>query len=159
MGEVEKWVEDAAKANAGFQISCADALERQGSAFLNLALAGAGGSLAYAVNLFEKQTPLWQSIGMAAASAWLFIVAALVIFNVLWTRPIYGPANDPGNLKAAYGMALCEAQRFELQNRQFCIDANRARNDVVGRWLNICRGLAATTPLAFILAAFLAAYQ
>lgn len=158
MSEVEKWIEDAAKSSASFQIACADALERQGSAFLNLVLVGAGGALAYAVGLADKQAPFWQSTGMATASAWLFIVAGLVLYKVLWSRPIYGPGNDPDNLESAYIMPLAEVRRFELKNRQFCLDSNRARNDEVGRWLNICRALAALTPLAFIVAACLAAY-
>lgn len=153
MSETEKWIEDAARANAAFQLSCADALERQGSAFLNLALAGAGAALGYAVNLAEKHAPVWQSAGVSAVSLWLFLVAATALFGVLWARPLYGPANDPENLEAARGMELAEAQRFELKNRQFCIDANRARNDSVGRWLNICRALAAATPVVFLLVA------
>lgn len=147
--ETMKWIEGAARSNAEFQVSCADSLERQGSALLNLLLTGAGGALAYTVNLAEKHGAAWQQAGMAAVSVWLFAVAALLLVRVLWSRPIYGPANDPGNLQAAYEMDLASALEYEMQNRQFCIAQNRERNDSVGRWLNICRSLAAATPLVF----------
>lgn len=155
--ETMRWVEGEARVNATFQVGCSDALERQAGALLNLLLAGAGGALAYAVNLAEKNAAVWQQSGMAAISAWLFFVAALLLLRALWSRPIYGPANDPKNLKAAHEMSLEDALGHELENRQFCITSNRSRNDAVGRWLNICRGLASATPLVFLVAAVVAA--
>jgi hypothetical protein len=147
--ETMRWIEGEAKANAAFQLNCADALERQAGMLLNLLLAGAGGALAYAVNLAEKHAAPWLQAGMAAMSVWLFVVAALLLIRVLWSREIYGPANDPENLKAAHEMELIEALAYELENRQFCISKNRNRNDAVGRWLNICRWLATATPAIF----------
>lgn len=154
--ETMKWIEGEARSNAEFQVSCADSLERQGGALLNLLLTGAGGALAYTVNLAEKHGATWQQAGMAAVSVWLFAVAALLLVRVLWSRPIYGPANDPGNLQAAYEMDLASALEYELKNRQLCITSNRARNEMVGRRLNVCRLLAVATPLVFILVAALA---
>lgn len=147
------WIEDHAKANAAFQIGCAGAMERQASALLNLLLAGAGGALAYAVNLVEKGAPPWLQAGMTATALWLFAVAGAVLLGVLWSRPIYGPGNDPRNLLLAKEIDTGEARYFELENRQTCIDANRARNDSVGRQLNRCRAAAAVTPLAFAIGA------
>lgn len=148
--ETMRWVEDAAKANSTFQIGCADVLDRQASVLLNLLLAGAGGALAYAVNLAEKQAAAWQQVGMAGTAIWLFLVAGLLLVQALWNRPTYGPANDPENLQQAHDMALVAAIAYELENRQFCITANRTRNNTIGRWLNICRCLAAATPLIFL---------
>jgi hypothetical protein len=153
--ETMKWIEGEARNNAEFQINCADALEKQASALLHLLLAGAGGALAYAVSLSEKHAASWQQAGMACTAIWLFIVAAILLVMALWSRPTYGPANDPENLHKAYEMELGVALKFELQNRQFCITKNRDRNDSVGRWLNICRALAAATPMVFIAAAVL----
>jgi hypothetical protein len=145
-----KWVKEEARANADFQISCADAMEKQASTLLNFLLAGAGGALAYAVNLTATQDVAWLQAAMAATSLWLFFVAAILLMRVLWSRPIYGPANDPKNLEAAYEMQLADALAFDLEQRQSCIENNRARNDTVGIWLNICRSLAIATPLVFI---------
>lgn len=158
MNDVEtmKWIEGEARNNAEFQVGCTDALERQASALLSLLLTGAGGALAYTVNLAEKHGAAWQQAGMAAVSAWLFAVAALLLVRVLWSRPIYGPANDPENLREAYEMDLASALEYELKNRQLCIASNRARNETVGRRLNICRLLAIATPIIFILVAALA---
>ena len=154
--ETMRWVESEAKANASFQVECSDALERQASTLLNLLLAGAGGALAYAVSLAEKHAVIWQQVGMAGVSVWLFLVASLLLVKALWSRPIYGPANDPENLKAAHEMELTDALCYELENRQFCITNNRARNDAVGRWLNICRWLSAATPFIFLVVAWAA---
>ena len=151
--ETMKWIEGEARNNAEFQVSCADALERQASALLNLLLTGAGGALAYAVNLAEKHAAVWQQAGMASTAIWLFVVATILLGRALWSRSAYGPANDPGNLKTAHEMELADALEHELENRQFCITSNRARNDTVGRWLNICRCLAAATPIVFLVAA------
>ena len=150
-GEIEKWIEAAAAANSAFQIACSDAMERQGSALLTLLLGGAGGALAFAVNLAEKKAAIWQQAGTAGVALWLFAIAALLLIKVLWARPIYGPANDPANLEAAYTMPIEDARKFELQNRQFCITENRKRNEAVGFWLNACRMAAALSPIVFAL--------
>lgn len=78
--------EEHARANAAFQIGCADAMERQASALLNILLAGAGGALAYAVNLAEKNAALWQQSGMASTAIWLFAVAGALLLGGLWAR-------------------------------------------------------------------------
>lgn len=157
--DVADWISEQAKASAAFQVSCADALERQGSALLNLLLAGGAGALAYAVNLAEKGAALWQQGGMAGTALWLFALAGVLLMRGLWSREIYGPANDPANLVKAYDMPLAEAIKHELGNRQFCIEHNRSRNNAVGYWLNLCRGGAAMTPLVFAFSAWaVAAY-
>ena len=43
MQDTSMWINEQAKAGAAFQIACADALERQGSALLTLLLAGGAG--------------------------------------------------------------------------------------------------------------------
>lgn len=147
--ESVKWVEENARLVSAFQERVIDALERQASMLLNLLLAGAGGSLAYAVNLAEKQAAVWQKAGMAGVSIWLFMIAGLVLWRVMWSRPVWPPANDPGNLTAVYEMDLTKARVLQLKNQQAAINANRERNDAVGRWLNVCRLLAAATPVIF----------
>jgi len=155
--ESVKWVEENGRLVSAFQERCTDALERQAAALLNLLLAGAGGALAYAVSLMEQQAPAWMPAGMASASAWLFMVSALLVYRVLWSRPVVGPGNDPANLEAALTMATDQARVYHLQNHQRAIVADRARNDSVGRWLNICRAMAAVgTPIWFAVAAWAA---
>lgn len=153
--ESVKWVEENARLVSAFQERVIDALERQASAFLNLLLAGAGGSLAYAVSLAEKQAANWQQAGMAAISIWLFMIAGLVLWRAMWSRPVWPPANEPGNLTGAYEMDLTRARALQLKNQQTAINANRERNDAVGRWLNVCRLLAAATPVIFAAIAWL----
>lgn len=154
--ESVKWVEENGRLVSAFQERVVDALERQAAAFLNLLLAGAGGSLAYAVNLAEKQAAPWQQWGMAAVAIWLFAVAAVVLWRAMWSREIYGPGNDPDNLRAAYELDEIQARVWALEHHQVGISANRARNDAVGRALNQCRFLAALTPVIFGMAAWAA---
>lgn len=156
--ESVRWVEENARAVSAFQERVIDALERQASAFLNVLLAGAGGSLAYAVNLVEKQAAAWQQAGMAGVSLWLFAIAALVLWRAMWSRPVWPPANDPGNLTSAYEMDLTSARVRQLKNQQAAITANRERNEEVGRWLNCCRLLVAATPVIFAAASGLTAW-
>lgn len=146
------YVEAAAKENAAFHISNADALARESNMLLNILLGGAAGSLAYVVTLAEKGAALWLKAGVAAISAYLFIVAGILLLKCLRVRPIFPATNEPKNLLPE-GFDLDSVRRAELKNRQACIDANRDRNDSVGMWINRCRALATATPIIFTVAA------
>jgi hypothetical protein len=124
---------------------------------LNLLLAGAGGSVAYFVNLVGKGAPLWQQAGIGAASAYLFVVAAIVLWRCLRIGPLWPPSNEPANFPMQ-GFSIDSIRAVELRNKQACIAANMQRNDFVGAWLNRCRKLAVATPIVFAAAAALVAY-
>lgn len=147
-----EWTEAAAKENAAFHIANADALTRESNTLLNVLLGGAGGSLAYMANLAEKDAALWQIAGFGATSAFLFAVAALTLWKCLRVRPIMPPTNEPAHLSTE-GFDFDVIRRVELRNQQTCIDMNRKRNDDVGFWLNVCRGLAVCTPIIFAMTA------
>lgn len=141
--------EAEAKENAAFHITCAETLMREANTFLNLLLAGAGGALALMVTLAEKLAPTWQTFGTAAISVYLFLLVGLLLLKCLRVRPIYPPANEPKNLMQE-DFSIEQIRKAEMKARQFCIDANRHRNDEVGLWLNRCRGMTAATPLIFL---------
>jgi hypothetical protein len=149
MSDELDFFEAEAKENAAFHIACAETLMREANTFLNLLLAGAGGALALMVTLAEKLAPTWQIFGTAATSAYLFLLAGLLLLKCLRVRPIYPPANEPKNLMQD-GFSLEQIRRAEMKARQTCIDINRIRNDAVGLWLNRCRGMTAATPLIFL---------
>ncbi|MEO8838834.1 MAG: hypothetical protein ABI351_08980 [Herbaspirillum sp.] len=149
--DIVEYAEQEAKANAAFHISITDALMRESNTLLNLLLAGAGGSVAYAVNLTGKAA--WQQWGMATTAVYLFIVAAMVLFYCLQTESAWPPANEPKNFPLS-GYTLNEVREGELASRQRCIDRNRLRNEQVGVWLNRCRALAVAAPIAFSVGAF-----
>lgn len=150
--EILDYAEAAAKENASFHIANAEALARESNALMNMLLAGAAGALAYLVSLSDKGSALWLKVGMAATAAYLFIVAATLLYKCLRIRPIWPPANEPKHL-TPNGFDADSVRRAELTNRQACIDANRDRNDLVGMWLNRCRAMATATPLVFAVAA------
>lgn len=154
--EILDYAETAAKENAAFHIANADALARESNALMNMLLAGAAGSLAYLVTLSDKGAAMWLKAGMGAMAAYLFIVAATLLYKCLHIRPIWPPANEPKNLTPD-GFDVGSVRRAELKNRQACIDANRDRNDSVGMWLNRCRAMATATPIVFAVAAWVAA--
>lgn len=155
MNDLLDYTESEARNNAEFHIACAETLMRESNTLLTLLLGGAGGALALLAALNEKAASLWLQIGVGFASAYLFGVAALLVWKCLYVRPIYPSANEPKNLLMD-GFDLVAIRKVELRNKQACIEHNRDRNDSVGKWLNICRGCAALTPLAFSVAAVVA---
>lgn len=157
MKELLDYIEAEARANAAFHIANADNLTKESNTLLNLLLAGAGGSLAFVAALLQKTTPVpsWQPWAVGAASAYLFVLAALVVWKCLWVQDIWPPANEPGSFPLT-GYTVEQIRQFDLQNKQQCCDRNRARNERIGAWLNRCRALAAATPLFTAAAAWAA---
>lgn len=155
--ELIKWINEQAALASEFSLKVSDDLEGQANTLLNLLLIGAGGALAYAINLIESNTTAWLLWGMMGSSVWLFLIAGTVTYKCLWCKDQYGPANDPGNLLKADGdYGLDDVMRFELEHRQSAIVKNRQRNLNVSRWLNAARAMAAFTPVLFGISAALA---
>lgn len=140
------YIESEAKANAAFHIACSDALAKEANTLLNFLLAGAGGLAAYGVSIVGKVVPVWLPVSVGAASASLFVVAGVTLLKCLLVRPIWPPANEPGNYPTE-GFEVDDVRIADLATRQACIDENRVRNDSVGMWLNRCRALAAFSPI------------
>lgn len=157
MKELLDYIEGEARINAAFHLTNADNLTKEGNTLLNLLLAGAGGALALVAALLQKTTPVpsWQPWAVGAASAYLFILAALVVWKCLWVQEIWPPANEPKNFPLT-GYTVEQIREFDLQNKQQCCDNNRVRNERVGTWLNRCRALAAATPVVTACAAWAA---
>jgi hypothetical protein len=153
--EILDYAEASAKENASFHIANADALTRESNVLMNMLLAASAGSLAYFVTLTEKGAVLWLKVGVGATTAYLFAIAATLLYKCLRIRPIWPPANEPKNL-ILEGCDADSVRRAELKNRQACIDLNRDRNDTVGMWLNRCRAMSTGTPIVFAVAALAA---
>ncbi len=151
------FIEAATRTNAAFQIASADHLTREANATLLLLLSGAGGSLAYAISLFEKGVT-WAWAGMAAACMFLFALAAVLVFGCLLLRDVYPSANEPGPMLAFDG-SLDDLRRAELESQQRCIERNRRRNDGVAAWLQRVRIAIPAVVLVFIAAAGGAFYR
>ena len=154
--ELIEYAEQEAKILAAFQIECSDALERAGTTLLNILLGGAGGGLALAISLYEKSAVDWLITGTFLTSVYLFVLSGLITWGCLWSRYIYPPGNEPENIynDRTNGMELSRVKANHLKVRQFCINENRDRNDVVGAWINRVRCLTALTPL-FIIVSYL----
>ncbi|HZV61490.1 MAG TPA: hypothetical protein VFF75_03665 [Methylophilaceae bacterium] len=150
------WIYEQASLTSEFSLKVSDNLERQANTLLNILLVGAGGALAYVINLIGSRSSEWLLWGMIGSSSWLFLTAVILIYKCLWCNNLYGPANDPKNLlQAEANYRIDEVMRFELEHRQLAIEKNRQRNYKVSRWLNIVRAMAAFTPLLFGISAAL----
>jgi hypothetical protein len=154
MNDRLKWIEDEVRRNAEFHVVSADALVRKANVTLNLLLTGAGGALAYMVSLFERSGWHWATVGVGAVSAYLFMLAALVVLKCLQIQPIWPTANEPNNLHQP-DFDFIKLREFELRSKQRCIDHNCARNDLVSMWLNRVRVGISIAPIVFLLAAAL----
>lgn len=157
MKELLDYIEGEARTNAAFHLANSDNLTKESNTLLNLLLAGAGGSLAFVAALLQKNTPvpLWQPWAVGATAAYLFALAALVVWKCLWVQDIWPPANEPKSFPLS-GYTLDEIRQFDLENKQQCCDNNRIRNERVGTWLNRCRALAVGTPVVTALSAWVA---
>src|SRR5687768_3265075 len=76
-----EYAEQEAKILAAFQIDCRVALEKSRDSLLNILLGGAGGGLALAISLYEKEAASWLIIGTFVTSVYLFLLSALMIIG------------------------------------------------------------------------------
>jgi hypothetical protein len=151
--ELLDFVEAEAKANVAFHIANGDALAKESNTLLNLLLVGAGGAIAYAINLSGKEA--WQQFGMATSAIYLFGVAGILLDKCLRAVALWPPSNEPQNYPLQ-NYSLEQIKEAELSNRQKYIHNNRLRNEVIAMWLNRCRVMAACTPLIFLSGAVVA---
>lgn len=162
MKEMLKWVDAQSDKYLVYQVAFSDGMERQAAALLNLLLIAAGGALAWSLALWKEAAPLPLTLAMAAMALWLFAVSALLQVRVLMTGDFYAPGyRAQPTADKLFSVEADDNQwmRWMMDHRQIAIDANHARNDRVGRWLNICRMLAIATPLPGIIAAAVAFYR
>jgi hypothetical protein len=115
-------------------------------------LAGLGGSLAYAVKVFDPGPAGPVAVGAAALCGYLVVVAVGLVKGCLVVRPIPPVHNEPANLaQTQYSIdALREA---ELENMQARIAEVTKRNDQSASRLNALRQAAIASPLVFVVAA------
>ncbi|MBK7492711.1 MAG: hypothetical protein IPI17_12585 [Nitrosomonas sp.] len=150
--ELIEFAEKEAAINAAFRIECTDALEKSSTTLLNILLGGAGGSLALAISLYDKNAETWLLLGTFGTSGYLFLLCGLLVWWCLWVQDIYPPANDPQNIynEDCKKISFMKFLEFDLMNKQYCIDANRKRNAITGANLNKIRALASLTPVIII---------
>lgn len=150
--EVLKWAEETGLENLKYRHENATALVREASTTLTLVLAGLGGSLAYAVKVFDPGPAGPVAVGAAALCGYLVVVAVGLVKGCLVVRPIPPVHNEPANLaQTQYSIdALREA---ELGNMQARIADVTERNLQSASRLNALRQAAIASPLVFVVAA------
>lgn len=147
IGEFE-WIEKAAVENLKQRVEGADVLAKESSTTLTILLAGIGGSLAYAVKLFDGDSSR-SVIAAVVVCGWLTVCAMVLVFTCLRISKIYLVYNEPGNLlcRQERGASFDQWRRGELKGMQERIRYNTLRNEKVAARLNLIRIMAALSPL------------
>lgn len=161
MKEMLKWIDQQSQQSMLADMTMADAVDRKATAFLNLLLTGGTGAMAWGFSIWKEAGQLPALVATLAASAWLYLVAALLLAKVLCTADFHGPGYDAQ--PAADNLFKIEADenqwmRWMMDHRQAAIDCNRRRSQSVGRWLNRCQWMATGVPIIVISAWALAVY-
>ncbi len=145
-GELD-WIEKSAVENLKQRVEGADVLAKESATTLTVLLAGAGGSLAYAIKAADGDFS--ASVLIAAfVCAWLANCAIWLVLTCLKISAIELVYNEPKNhlLRLTSDVNFENWRRKELEGMQVRIEANTARNDKTAKSLNQVRTMAAATP-------------
>jgi hypothetical protein len=152
-----EWAEKAAIENLRGRIANADSIGKEANTLVTLLLAGIGGSLAYAFKAFDDGSASPAACGAAAVAVWFAIVAAIVLWRCVMTRPLSALMNEPKNIyRPELQLSEVAIRQFELENLQLRIDETKERNRKVALWLDRGRLAAIATPLIFAIAVVVA---
>ncbi len=142
------YITDETNESNRFAVKCLDDLEKQGNTLLSVLLTGGGGALALAVTLAHKNADMWLLFGTAVVSAYLFIIAGILLWKCLWSEDVYSGFGTPNSLYIE-GCSVSYIKKHDLDNKQLYIERNRERTYQMAKWLNIARLLSIATPLIF----------
>lgn len=146
------WAEAPSNENLKHRLATGDLLLTQANSLLTLILVGIGGSVSYAIKVFDPGAAAPQVWGAVAAAIWLIWIGVVVVFECIATRNTDVPGNEPdGIFFPAECITELQARTFQLQSVQRRINSTKARNSAVAWWLDRCRYAALTTPLIFVL--------
>lgn len=153
-GELD-WVEKAALENLKGRITTADNLAKEAGNTLTVLLAGAGGSLAYAIKLLDESAKLSTFVAMVAG-VWFTVLSILLVWKCLTIQSIPAIGNEPANvLGRPPEKTFQDCRTGELATVQERIDRLKARNNLTAKNLNIVRLLAAISPVIALICIFL----
>ena len=153
--DLRAWAETEGYANLEDHIAIAGVISAQAATTLTLLLAGLGGALAFAVKVVEPAaSPVaW---GAAALCAHLTVLAAVLVARNMHLADAPMLHNQPDSL-LQLGASLEQLRMGELVNLEERIRDQRAMNDRCARSLNLVRRAVIAGPLAFAIAALVAA--
>lgn len=148
-GDLVGYVESEARLLMKSQVENRIVLERSRDYLMNVLLAGAGGSLALAVSLFDKGSESWLFYGVLLISVYLFGLCVLLVlgngrgysFTPMGNQPDYLYRSEYRNLD------IVDFKELYLGTMQQVIVDNRDNNTAFSKWLNIIRLMSSATPL------------
>lgn len=145
------WAEQQGHENMRVRMQVTEALAKEAHVTLTLAMAALSGGVGYAVRLLGAGALQPAGWGLLVVTAWVAVVAGLLLGKCIMSRDLQIGANEPKNLyKPAY--EVDDLRAAELEGLQRRIEHNTARNRAVACWLDRCRGMLVASQLVFIAA-------
>ena len=146
--EVAEWAETAGYENLKGRLAVSDLVSTQAATTLAVLLAGVGGSLAYAVKVFDPGPTAALVWAAAAVCVYLMILCALLMGFCIALVETDLAYNEPRHLMVPR-QPLERLRRIELVNIQVRIDEVYVRNQARSEALDRIRWAAVFTPLVF----------
>lgn len=152
-----EWAEKAGVENLNHRLGTGDLMLAQANTLLSILLVGIGGGLGYAAKLMESGKTSQTFWGIAAATAWMAWVGAVLVHQCIATRETEVPGSAPLNVyKPEQKLTEDQVRRYFMEQLQERIAFTSKRNKTVALWLDSCRYATVATPLLFMLAAWVA---
>jgi hypothetical protein len=144
------YVEAQAQKLSAFRLETMELLSKRAHTLVTLLLGGGGALAAFAISLLEKKVESWLYVGVFAAAAWLFMIAALATLKCLRTLEVVPPGFNPRGLLAS-PLPVDELRRWALESLDGRMQGWAQRNNSQALWLDRAYLAAAVTPLVAIL--------
>ncbi len=146
--EVIEWAAAVGTENLKARFASRAAMTSEAATTLTVLLAGIGGSLAYAVKVFEldfSRVP----VGAAVLCVYLCVAAALLVWKCMMTRSVPAEFNEPDNLMipAAKKISILAGSIKGLNARILEVAALNCQKAF---WLNVVRLMAIGSPAVFV---------
>lgn len=135
----------------------AEWIANQASVTLTVLLAGVGGSLAYAVKVFEPGQASALVTGAVAMCVYLTALCVVLVQRCLMLEPMPAETNEPVQWLRCPGLAMGQLRRQALVNLQARINEARQRNERTAISLTRIRMGAALSPIVFAMSMLLGA--
>ena len=152
--DVRAWAEAEGFANMKEHVDSAAVMASQAATTLTVLLAGLGGSLAFAVKVFEP-SPGAVAWGAAALCGYLAVLSAVLVLRNISLEVAQMQHNQPGSLLLP-NATLEQLRMGELVNLELRIRHQTAFNNRRAAALNQVRWAVIASPLVFAAAAALA---
>jgi hypothetical protein len=150
-----EWIEKQALDSLKSRFTTAETLSKEVQLTLTVLLAGVAGTAAYAVKLFEPESPGPVEIATAIACIYIVALAVILVMSCMMLKKYPALYQEPSNLMHST-FSLDAIREKEIKNIDARIKQATAINATRAAHLNRLRIATALSPLIFALSAALA---